>query len=57
MISMKTVIEDLKERGSTAKIVIGGAPLTQNYADEIGADGYAPDASSAVDVGKALLGA
>ena len=55
MISMKTVIEDLKERGSTAKIVIGGAPVTQNYADEIGADGYAPDAASAVDVGKALL--
>jgi 5-methyltetrahydrofolate--homocysteine methyltransferase len=55
MVSMKTVIESLKEKGSTAKILIGGAPVTQNYADEIGADGYAPDAATAVDVGKALL--
>jgi 5-methyltetrahydrofolate--homocysteine methyltransferase len=35
--------------------MIGGAPVTQNYADEIGADGYAPDAASAVDTAKALL--
>jgi len=37
------------------KVVIGGAPVTDSYADEIGADGYAPDAASAVDVIKSLL--
>jgi len=35
--------------------MIGGAPVTQSYADEIGADGYAPDAASAVDKAKELL--
>jgi 5-methyltetrahydrofolate--homocysteine methyltransferase len=39
------------------KVVIGGAPVTQKYADEIGADGYAPDAASAVDKTKELLAA
>ena len=56
MVSMKTVIDTLKEKGSTAKILIGGAPVTQNYADEIGAAGYAPDAATAVEVGKSLIG-
>ena len=56
MVSMKTVIDSLKEKGSKAKILIGGAPVTQNYSDEIGADGYAPDAATAVEVGKTLLG-
>ena len=37
------------------KVMIGGAPITQDYADEIGADGYAPDAASAVDTAKELL--
>jgi 5-methyltetrahydrofolate--homocysteine methyltransferase len=35
--------------------MIGGAPVTQSYADEIGADGYAPDAASAADLAKALV--
>ncbi len=56
MVSMKTVIDALKEKGSDAKILIGGAPVTQNYADEIGAAGYAPDAATAVEVGKSLIG-
>ena len=38
------------------KVVIGGAPVTQRYADEIGADGYAPDASAAVGLIKNLVG-
>jgi len=38
------------------KIVIGGAPVTRSYADEIGADGYAPDAASALEMVKRLLG-
>jgi len=56
MPQMKNVVEARKKAGLAAKILIGGAPVTQAYADEIGADGYAPDAASAVDVGKKLLG-
>ena len=58
MVSMKDVIKALKEAelDSKVKIIIGGAPVTQSYADEIGADGYAPDAASAVDEAKKLLG-
>ncbi|MHC4202670.1 MAG: corrinoid protein [Planctomycetota bacterium] len=56
MPEMKNVVEKAKAAGVDAKIIIGGAPVTQAYADEIGADGYAPDAASAVDVGKQLLG-
>ena len=56
MPEMKNVVEKAKADGLDAKIIIGGAPVTQAYADEIGADGYAPDAASAVDVGKELLG-
>ena len=55
MVGMKGVIESLKEKGTKAKVIIGGAPLTQNYADEVGAHGYAADAASAVEVGKSLL--
>jgi 5-methyltetrahydrofolate--homocysteine methyltransferase len=55
MVAMKGVIESLKEKGTKAKVIIGGAPVTQNYADEIGAHGYAADAASAVEVGKSLL--
>jgi len=58
MPAMKSVIEEIEKLGLKDKIktMIGGAPVTQNYADEIGADGYAPDAASAVDVAKELLG-
>jgi 5-methyltetrahydrofolate--homocysteine methyltransferase len=57
MPSMKDTIEALKEAGvrDAAKVMIGGAPVTQNYSDEIGADGYAPDAASAVDKAAELL--
>ncbi len=57
MPSMKVVLEELKKAGVRKKVktMIGGAPLTQNYADEIGAEGYAPDAASAVDKAKELL--
>jgi len=49
---MKDVIEALKADPATAdvKVMVGGAPLTQEYADSIGAAGYAADASSAVDL-------
>jgi 5-methyltetrahydrofolate--homocysteine methyltransferase len=55
MVQMKSVLESLKEKGSKAKAIIGGAPVTQNYCDEIGADGYAADAATAVEIGKALI--
>jgi len=55
MPSMEKTIKALKEAGVLAKIVIGGAPVTQGYADKIGADGYAPDAASAVDLAKSLV--
>jgi 5-methyltetrahydrofolate--homocysteine methyltransferase len=58
MPSMKKTIEALKQAGVRGKfkVIIGGAPVTQSYADEIGADGFAPDAASAVDKAKELLG-
>jgi len=58
MVAMKDVINKLKEEGvrDNVKIIIGGAPITQSFSDEIGADAYAPDAASAVDKVKELLG-
>ncbi len=58
MVQMKSTIEALKKAGvrGKVKVMVGGAPVTQRYADEIGADGYAPDAASAVDKAKELLG-
>ena len=50
-----SALEEADARGQV-KVMIGGAPVTQKYADEIGADGYAPDAASAVDKAKELLG-
>jgi len=57
MLNMRTTIEKINENGvrNSVKIVIGGAPVTQNYADEIGADGFAPDAASAVELVKNVL--
>ena len=57
MPQMKTVCDALKASGlKDVKVMIGGAPVTQSYADEIGAQGYAADAASAVDTAKKLLG-
>ncbi len=58
MPSMADTINAATEAGvrDSTKIMIGGAPVTQNYADEIGADGYAPDAASAVDTARELVG-
>ncbi|MCG9479162.1 MAG: corrinoid protein [Actinomycetia bacterium] len=54
---MKDIIEALSADSDTkeVKVMVGGAPLTQEYADSIGAAGYAPDASSAVDLAEQLL--
>jgi len=58
MPSMKSTIEAVKEAGldGRVKVIIGGAPVTQRYADEIGADGYARDAAAAATLVKKLLG-
>jgi 5-methyltetrahydrofolate--homocysteine methyltransferase len=58
MLAMKTTIEALEEAGlrDSVKIMVGGAPVTATFAEEIGADAYAPDAASAVDVARSLVG-
>ena len=55
MPGMEKTIKALKDAGIPAKVMIGGAPVTKDYADRIGADGYAPDAASAVDLAKSLV--
>jgi len=57
MLAMKTTIDEFTEKGmrSDVKVIIGGAPISQEFSDQIGADGYAGDAAAAVDlVGKLL---
>lgn len=57
MPAMKTAVEAVRAAGlKDLKIMIGGAPVTQDFANEIGADGYSADAASAVDLALALLG-
>ncbi|MEI6786804.1 MAG: cobalamin-dependent protein, partial [Verrucomicrobiota bacterium] len=57
MPAMKETVRILKAAGlPNMKIMIGGAPITQAFADDIGADGYAADAGTAVDVAKRLVG-
>jgi len=57
MPNLETTIDVLKEAGvdQNLRVIIGGAPVTQKFADEIGADGYADNAATAVDVIKSLL--
>ena len=57
MVAMKDTVDAFQEAGirDRVKILVGGAPVTQAYADEVGADGYAPDAGSAAVVARNLL--
>lgn len=58
MPSMKTTVDAFRAAGmNDVKIMIGGAPITQQFANEIGADGYSPDAASAVDLANKLVAA
>lgn len=57
MMNMKDTIELIKEEGLAVKCAIGGAPISQEFANQIGADGYAPDAASAVELCKKLVSA
>lgn len=56
MMRMKDVVELAKEKGCTSKIIIGGACITESFAQEIGADGYSADAASCVKLVQKLLG-
>jgi 5-methyltetrahydrofolate--homocysteine methyltransferase len=55
MPAMKQAVAALKQAGVKAKVVVGGAPVSQQFAQEIGADGFAADAGTAVDVVRKLL--
>jgi 5-methyltetrahydrofolate--homocysteine methyltransferase len=57
MPAMKKTIDALMEAGlrGKVKVMVGGAPVTQAYADQIGADGYAPDAAAAVELARSLV--
>ncbi|MGD0744282.1 MAG: corrinoid protein [Verrucomicrobiota bacterium] len=55
MPAMRDTVKTIRDAGLTVKILVGGAPITREYAREIGADGYAPDAGSAVDAAMSLL--
>jgi 5-methyltetrahydrofolate--homocysteine methyltransferase len=57
MVQMRATVEALEEAGvrETVRIMVGGAPVTEAFAREIGADAYAPDAASAVDVARSLV--
>jgi 5-methyltetrahydrofolate--homocysteine methyltransferase len=56
MLHMKDTIELMKEEGQEhVKAIVGGAPISQDFADEVGADGYAPDAASTVELCNSLL--
>jgi 5-methyltetrahydrofolate--homocysteine methyltransferase len=58
MPAMRTAVTVLRQAvGSTTKVVVGGAPITQEFANEIGADAYSPDAASAVATVRQLMGA
>jgi 5-methyltetrahydrofolate--homocysteine methyltransferase len=58
MVNMRATVEALEEAGlrNSVKIMVGGAPVTAAFAEEIGADAYAPDAASAVDKARELAG-
>ena len=55
MTEMKFAVEQLKPYRDNLKVLVGGAPITQQFADEIGADGFAPDAARAMDTTNELL--
>jgi len=59
MVNMKATLEALQEAGvrDSVKVMVGGAPVTAAFAEEIGADAYAPDAATAVDLARELSGA
>ena len=57
MPAMKATVQKMREQGLDVKIMVGGAPITDAFAAEIGADGFSADAASAVDLARTLVGA
>jgi len=57
MPAMREIVAAIKAEGLSAKVMVGGAPITQAFSDEIGADGYSADAASAVDLARSLAAA
>jgi 5-methyltetrahydrofolate--homocysteine methyltransferase len=57
MPNMRAVVAAIKAADVNARVMIGGAPTTPEFAKQIGADGFAPDAGAAVDLAKQLLAA
>jgi len=55
MLAMEPAIKEIKKRDSGIKVMVGGAPLTMEFAKKIGADGFAPDALRTIDLAKSLL--
>ena len=55
MLAMEPAIKEIKKRNSNIKVMVGGAPLTIEFSEKIGADGFAPDALRAIDLAKKLL--
>lgn len=55
MMALESAVKHIKEKAPGVKVMVGGAPLTQEYADKIGADGFAPDALRAIHLAKTLL--
>jgi 5-methyltetrahydrofolate--homocysteine methyltransferase len=55
MPAMRDTVKAIRDEGLDVKIMIGGAPITREFARQIGADGYSPDAGSAVDTAMELL--
>ncbi len=55
MPELKSTLEQLKSYSKELKVMVGGAPVTQEYADIIGADAYAPDAASAAEIAKEII--
>jgi len=57
MPAMKNIVAEIKKSSLQARIMVGGAPITQQFCDEIGADGYSPDSASAVELARTLVAA
>ncbi|UCB47201.1 MAG: cobalamin-dependent protein, partial [Spirochaetota bacterium] len=55
MLAMEPVIKMIREKNVKVKVMVGGAPITKEYADKIGADGFAPDALRAISLAKQLI--
>ena len=57
MLAMKPAIQAIRGASPKVKVIVGGAPITQEYANEAGADGFAPDALRVINLAKSLMGA